>query len=49
LFKLISSILIERASGTYKKSPFFVPETGQPIAVPTVLTLDERQALRSKL
>jgi len=45
----ISMMLKERLTGNYKKSPFFVAATGLPIAPPTVLTLEQRQALRSKV
>src|SRR5205814_1347291 len=49
LFRWITMMLRERLSGTYKKSPFFVAVTGQPIAIPNLLTMEQRQALRSKL
>jgi len=49
LFRWTTMMFRERISGTYKRSPFFVPSTGQPIAIPIVLTMDEKQALRNKL
>lgn len=49
LFSWITMMLGERLSGRYKLSPFFDGNTGASIAVPTILTLEERQVLRSKL
>jgi hypothetical protein len=48
LFRWVSMMLAERISGNYKKTPFFVV-TGEPVAQPTVLTLEERQLLRGQL
>jgi len=49
MLRWIRMMVAERISGNYKKSPFFVAATGQPIAIPTVLTLEQRRVLRSKL
>lgn len=48
MFSWLAMMLAERVSGRYKLSPFF-DSNGTSIATPTVLTLDQRQALRSKL
>ncbi|EEE38319.1 hypothetical protein RKLH11_2161 [Rhodobacteraceae bacterium KLH11] len=41
---LLRRILKSRLSGSWKKTPFFVPETGAPVAIPTVLTKEQRAA-----
>jgi hypothetical protein len=38
-----------RVSGRYRKTPFFVVTDGKPIAVPQVLSAEERQAIMGKL
>jgi len=41
---LIGSLLVARLRGDHKRSPFFDPVTGAPMAEATVLTLEERRA-----
>ena len=45
--KTIAMIIKARLSGAYRRSPFFNPETGAPVAEPTVLTSAELAAAKS--
>jgi uncharacterized RDD family membrane protein YckC len=45
----ITMMLGELISGRYKRSPFFDAKSGASLVAPTVLTLEQRRELRSKL
>ncbi len=49
MIKWIVMMLREWITGSYRQSPFFVADTGEPVVLPMVLTLQERNALRSRL
>jgi hypothetical protein len=43
LLGIMKSVVGSRLDGTYKRNPFFAPETGRPIAQPRELTKAERE------
>ena len=46
LFKVIGMMLKSRFSGSYKRTPFFKPENGDPVASPQVLSEAKAHTLR---
>lgn len=47
MLRIITSILIARLDGSYRHTPFFIVESGDPIVPPRVLTSQELEAIRS--
>ncbi len=46
IFKIFSDMFTRKIRGHQKHSPFFSPETGQPVSQPKVLSLQERNAAK---
>ena len=44
--RVIGMILRARLDGSYKRTPFFVPESGSPIVTPKVLSSQELKGKR---
>jgi hypothetical protein len=49
ILRFIALVARARIDGSYRHSPFFVADTGLPIAVPKVLTPAEREALLGRV
>ncbi|HLD68466.1 MAG TPA: DUF6151 family protein [Pseudomonas sp.] len=45
--RIAGMLLKARLDGSYKRTPFFNPDSGTPIVTPRVLSLQEREALKS--
>jgi hypothetical protein len=43
--RILGMLLRARLNGSYKRTVFFSPQTGAPVATPTVLSRDERDRL----
>jgi len=43
--KILAMILRARLNGAYKRTPFFLIDSGAPIVTPMILTMSEREAL----
>jgi hypothetical protein len=48
ILRVLAKILLARADGSYKRTPFFSVETGSPIANPKVLSRGERDEVMSR-
>jgi hypothetical protein len=44
--RIAREVIGARVSGAYKRTPFFSPESGQPVVVPRVLSAEERDRVR---
>jgi hypothetical protein len=47
MLKIMKSVITARMSGSYKRNPFFVEDSGTPIKQPRVLTKAERTRVTS--
>ena len=47
LLRIMKSVIAARMSGSYKRNPFFVEDSGAPIRPPRVLTKAERTRVTS--
>lgn len=49
VLRLLTSLIGARVDGSYKVTPFFIPDRGMPIMPPRVLTADERARVMNAL
>jgi hypothetical protein len=49
ILRLTGMMLRARFDGSYKTTPFFVPETGAPIVSPKVLSVQELKEVKSAI
>lgn len=49
IMRILGQVLKARLSGGYRRTPFFHPDSGQPVAAPKVLAGEELDALKTEL